>query len=376
MYKKRLRKWGLRKNNRTTRTRHIEHEAEPVDDEELPATPRLFNVSPQYHALAGGLQYLRQNDRDEELQNLLDILRPFTDQASSFYNNASRISATLPAYMYTDFTHYMNAATAAFLASQIAAGGQALRSAFLALEKSLQAPQPFILHSLFYICGSLASAGFFDIQRLLLTHAASMVRGRNDPVARILEGLDSVARRDDSALLWFVCFRVYTACHQLMGAGNKRSVGMWLCRRRYWDSVAHDRENAAGLVLGNLSGFQSMTESHLGKDHPAAITNLDEMVAVFAAFRCKEFEAAALDLKGRVERRLTSLESQDQEAVKECLQWRRNVNFELALHYRERGDMITAVEHLRQAIDDSAETAWAEQQREELESWLAQTAAL
>ncbi len=407
MYKRQLRIWGVRKNRRRT---------------------EATTAGTSGGGTSATARYLPQNDADESLHILLDLLAPWITQACLPWksptptNNAK--CRPRDVYIYDEFTQGIATAAEAFGSQDTIRGGEALRQAFIAMERTLEpsARSPFTLYSIFFALAILNQAGMFKAARILVTQATSLVilrtgtggrhgvvaLGQQQPDVHLDQGFEDVDKNghqshpfpqilkrlhivtssidDDGAAMTEACTRAWQAYHRVVNGARDRSIALQICRREYWNTTiskqaclkrlptaslaveACGREvNTADLVLRNLTGFWGHAKSKWTADAEVSMMCLDEMVLVYAFCKYEKFEETALELLSRAEKQQSKFTAGDATQLE---QWRRSANLELAFYYKEKGDQEKAAHHLDKVIPDTVGTQWESISRDRLRTWI------
>lgn len=382
MYKKRITKWGLRKNKskkgdgKPQKPQAQQGTAGSTEGGSPGSSTGSMSSAPSEYAVArlagpstSSPRYLRQNETDEEMHVILDNIKPYIDESFNVCDVGPPDHGGTPRYIYDDFNLGISRAIAAFSNSDSVTGGKELHAAFGALEALFAERSPFVLPKIFYAVTELTSSNFLEIAQSLLNQAHRLALAHlphAHPFCQVLMRFSLFLARDNDRLTHSV-LTSWRACHSLMHTGSADSARLYLYRKHFWQ----DARNwpAQEQVADTLRTLLERTEPSLGHDHVIPIVILDELLAVYVQFRYPELEPAALDMLARVTRHIDGGTTSP-----EFSHWRRNALLELAWLCYNDGRIADAVEYLSQAVPGTAETTWEVQQRKVLSAWIKEAA--
>ncbi len=387
MYKRRLRRWGLRKNSRPGARPPITAVA---GDQIASSTPR----------------YLPQNDIDEAFHTLLDLFVPWIAQAGFFWARSGRAHCPPRAlYIYDAFTRGIALAAASFQSGDAERGGDMMRQAFVDLEHTLapKSRSTFTLPSLFFALATLNLAGLFEASRLLVVHAAKFVIARapptsgsnngaqhrmqsglvmeeedeyrghiSHPLPQIIHRLQVLRLKGSDTTMAQAIFRAWSVYHQAYSAELTGAIALHSSDKEFWNIALGSIRDRNFDISGGISGWTDSIQPILdclkrqqqyaegSMDDDFGLLNLDQIISIYSFSRDEKFEEVALELATRIE-------NQGRKG-----QWY-GVNVELLRYYEERGDLEKILRVLARIIPDTTGTEW---QAVFTQCWRAETPAV
>ncbi|KAH8653858.1 Clr5 domain-containing protein [Xylariales sp. PMI_506] len=374
MYKRRLRAWGIYKNNCKGRN----------------------TLKPDEHGCIKPTRYLAQNDADESMHTLLDLLAPWVYQTWYLSEYNLRVDQALcppsAKYVYDEFTRNIAAAVVAYESGN-ATWGALVRRAFLDLEYTLdpRGRSVYTLKSLFFALGALVQAGMYQVCRQLVSHAKALVMfctipagdkvsvsgvsktkvpdmgGHiSHPLPQILDRFQRVTANLDDTMLANAVSLAWLVFHRTVISIKTKLIASQAYEPCFWRGVVRNTRDVNSFAPNemirwaerrqSISFCQSQLLKHTDVDTDLNLLHLDNIVALDAFANHETVKEKALELLQRVRRRYNHNSTDEQLAQLQQLAY--NAHLELASHYRDNGDVEGLVKHFDAIMPPGMNIEW------------------